>query len=161
MKFFTHTLHKKRFFLILLNVGMVTLGIFFIFTTFQENLIYFYTPSEVFKSELQTSKYVKLRIGGLVKKGSIQRSIFKNKMFVSFSITDGKGELPVVYQGILPDLFREEQGVVAEGYLTILKDGKMGFKAQQILTKHDETYMPDSLAKTLKKNGLWKDERKK
>lgn len=161
MKLFSHVFQKKRLFLILLNVGMVALGFFFILRTFQENLIYFYTPSQIFKSEVYFSKNTKLRVGGLVKMGSISQSDIKNNNTISFSITDGNKDLFIVYQGMLPDLFKEGQGIVAEGYLTILKNGKMELKALQILTKHDERYMPEALSNTLKENGLWKEEGKK
>lgn len=154
-------LYKKRFFLILLNVGIVTLGFFFILKTFQENLIYFYTPSEIFKSDLEVSQKIKIRVGGLVKEGSINHSVFKDKALISFLITDGNKDLEILYEGVMPDLFREGQGVVAEGYLTLLNNGKMGVMAQEILTKHDETYMPASLAETLKENGVWKEGEKK
>jgi cytochrome c-type biogenesis protein CcmE len=93
----------------------------------------------------------RIRLGGLVKTGSLTRS---DGLRVRFEVTDGKSELPVAYQGVLPDLFREGQGVVAEGAL----DGTGTFDADTILAKHDETYMPKEVADALKKSGHWKDE---
>jgi cytochrome c-type biogenesis protein CcmE len=90
----------------------------------------------------------KLRLGGMVEKDSIRRDGQKT----SFSVTDGKQKLNVVYEGALPDLFREGQGVVAEGHL----QGNL-FKADMVLAKHDENYMPRDVAEALKKQGYWQE----
>ena len=91
----------------------------------------------------------RIRLGGLVQNGSVLR---RNNLSVRFEVTDGKN--PVSYQGVLPDLFREGQGVVAEGAL----DAGGTFKADSILAKHDETYMPKEVADALKRSGHWKDD---
>jgi cytochrome c-type biogenesis protein CcmE len=93
----------------------------------------------------------RIRLGGLVKDGSIVRG---DSLRVRFEVTDGNNQIPVAYQGVLPDLFREGQGVVAEGEL----DGSGLFNADTILAKHDETYMPKEVAEALKKSGHWKDD---
>jgi cytochrome c-type biogenesis protein CcmE len=93
----------------------------------------------------------RIRLGGLVKSGSVVRS---DNLSVRFEVTDGKTVTPVSYQGALPDLFREGQGVVAEGVL----DARGTFKADSILAKHDETYMPKEVADALKRSGHWKDD---
>ena len=92
-----------------------------------------------------------IRFGGLVANGSVTRG---EALSVRFEVTDGNRSIPVTYQGILPDLFREGQGVVAEGSL----DGSGVFKADNVLAKHDERYMPKDVADALKKQGHWKDE---
>jgi cytochrome c-type biogenesis protein CcmE len=96
----------------------------------------------------------RLRLGGLVKEGSVSRG---DGLAVRFAVTDGKHTVPVAYQGVLPDLFREGQGVVAEGAL----DPGGTFRADSVLAKHDETYMPKDVAEALKKQGHWKDDYEK
>ena len=96
----------------------------------------------------------RIRLGGLVAPGSVSRG---DPLSVRFEVTDGNQAIPVTYQGILPDLFREGQGVVAEGTL----DNSGVFKADNVLAKHDETYMPKEVADALKKQGHWKDEYEK
>ncbi|HEU5178281.1 MAG TPA: cytochrome c maturation protein CcmE, partial [Burkholderiales bacterium] len=93
----------------------------------------------------------RIRIGGLVKEGSVQRG---ESLAVRFEVTDGRSTIPVAYQGLLPDLFREGQGVVAEGAL----DPTGTLKADSVLAKHDETYMPKEVADALKKQGHWKND---
>ncbi len=93
----------------------------------------------------------RIRLGGLVANGSVMRG---DALSVRFEVTDGNRSIPVTFQGILPDLFREGQGVVAEGSL----DGSGVFKADNVLAKHDERYMPKDVADALKKQGHWKDE---
>ena len=92
-----------------------------------------------------------LRIGGLVEQGSVERTDKDGKPLARFRITDGKATVTVSYAGILPDLFREGQGIVALG--TEAPDGT--FRASEVLAKHDETYMPKDVAEALKKNGMW------
>jgi cytochrome c-type biogenesis protein CcmE len=93
----------------------------------------------------------RIRLGGLVKEGSVVRA---ENLQVRFEVTDGKNTIKVAYQGLLPDLFREGQGVVTEGVL----DGAGTFKADSVLAKHDEAYMPKEVADALKKQGHWKVE---
>jgi cytochrome c-type biogenesis protein CcmE len=110
---------------------------------FQENLLYFYSPSQVSRGEAPTDK--RFRVGGLVVVGSVARD--PGTLTVRFRLTDTLQELPVTYTGILPDLFREGQGIVTHGRLAA--DGV--FAADEVLAKHDENYMPPDVADSLKK----------
>jgi cytochrome c-type biogenesis protein CcmE len=115
----------------------------------KDNISYFYAPSEVKNFQQQASPRVavghRFRLGGLVKQGSLQKR--GNDLTVSFIITDTVDEVRVEYSGILPDLFRESQGVIADGSL----DDRGVFKAETLLAKHDEKYMPPEVAKSLEK----------
>ena len=119
----------------------------------EENIIYFYTPNEL-KKKYGNVKNIdnKIRIGGLV----LENSVVINKNESIFEITDKKDNIKVFFKGQLPDLFREGQGIVAEG---ILKDNKL--IANQVLAKHDENYMPPEVADALIKSGVWQGEKKK
>ena len=119
----------------------------------EENIIYFYTPNEL-KKKYGNVKNIenKIRIGGLV----LEDSVVINKNESIFEITDKKDNIKVFFKGQLPDLFREGQGIVAEG---ILKDNKL--IANQVLAKHDENYMPPEVADALIKSGVWQGEKKK
>jgi len=114
----------------------------------RDTVVFFFTPSEV--SEKAVKVGTRLRIGGLVKTGSVVKSADQTFNFV---ITDGTGDLAVEYKGMLPDLFREGQGVVAEG----LYKGQLNFAADSVLAKHDERYMPREVAESLKAKGVWKE----
>ncbi|MGD9539549.1 cytochrome c maturation protein CcmE [Methylocystis sp.] len=114
----------------------------------RDNIVFFYTPSELAKKQVASG--ARLRIGGLVKEGSV----VKNGHDVNFTITDKTRDLAVSYTGLLPDLFREGQGVVVDGVLQ--QDG--GFRADSVLAKHDERYMPRDVADALKKQGVWQGE---
>jgi cytochrome c-type biogenesis protein CcmE len=116
----------------------------------RDNIVFFYTPSELAKKQVAAG--ARLRIGGLVKEGSVVR----NGRDVSFTITDKTSDLAVSYTGLLPDLFREGQGVVADG---VLQPGG-GFRAESVLAKHDERYMPRDVADALKKQGVWQGEKR-
>ena len=130
---------KLRFFFILLILITLTLSVFLVLKSLEENVVYFKSPSDVKSiSELDTKK---IRIGGMVKKDSIE--ISNNK--VNFIITDFKNEINVIYSGVVPNLFSEEKGVVAEGFL---KDRNF-FQASKILAKHDENYMPPEVKAAL------------
>jgi cytochrome c-type biogenesis protein CcmE len=114
----------------------------------RDSIVFFYGPSEL--AEKALSPGTRLRIGGLVKDGSVVRG--ENKS-LSFVITDSNKEVRVAYVGQVPDLFREGQGVVAEGVLV----GPSQFRADSVLAKHDEKYMPREVADALKKQGVWND----
>ena len=130
---------KLRFFFILLILVTLVLSIFLILKSLEENVVYFQSPSDIkILSEVDKKK---IRIGGMVKKNSI--SIEAKKL--NFIITDFKNEINVIYSGVVPNLFEEEKGVVAEGYL---KD-KSFFLATKILAKHDENYMPPEVKEAL------------
>jgi cytochrome c-type biogenesis protein CcmE len=115
----------------------------------RDSIVFFNSPSDVVEKHVPVG--TRIRLGGLVQNGSLIRG---NNVSVRFEVTDGKNGIPVDYQGALPDLFREGQGVVAEGAL----DGSGTFKADSILAKHDETYMPKEVADALKRSGHWKDD---
>ena len=114
----------------------------------RDNIVFFYGPSEV--AEKGVAPGARLRIGGLVKVGSVVRGDGKS---MSFVITDTKKDVRVTYTGQVPDLFREGQGVVAEGLLA----GPMELRADSVLAKHDEKYMPREVADALKKQGVWNE----
>ena len=108
---------------------------------FESNLVFFYSPTQVAAHEAPTARA--FRVGGLVQQGSVQRA--PSGLTVNFVVTDGAHQVPVRYTGMLPDLFREGKGVVAQGRL----DGRGWFVAQQVLAKHDENYMPPEAAAAL------------
>ena len=116
-------------------------------TAFEDNLVFFYSPTDINEKSVIADRPI--RIGGLVKDGSIVKS--NDGITVRFEVTDLKYAIPAIYKGPLPDLFKENQGVVAEGQLT---EGI--FRAKTILAKHDENYMPKEVAESLKKTGKWK-----
>ena len=137
----------KRFLGILVTLIGVTVAITLILSSFQDNLLYYVTPSEAIKKiDDDQSKF---RIGGLVEVGSFKRK--DGSLQSRFVLTDGIESVEVNYIGILPDLFREEQGIVALG-----KIENKNFSAIEILAKHDENYMPKEVSDMLKKNGKWK-----
>jgi cytochrome c-type biogenesis protein CcmE len=132
---------KLRFFFILLIISVLVLSVFLVLKSLEENVVYFKSPSEIkVVGELSTKK---IRIGGMVKKGSINMSTDE----VNFIITDFKNEINVTYSGLVPNLFSEGKGVVAEGFL---KDRNF-FEASKILAKHDENYMPPEVKAALEK----------
>ena len=135
--------HKK---LALIGVGLAGLGIAaaLVLNAFQSNLVFFFSPTQVAAREAPVQK--NFRIGGLVEQGSLKRQ--DDGLTVHFVVTDLKNSIPVVYNGILPDLFKEGKGVVAQGRLAA--DGT--FHADQVLAKHDENYMPPEAADALKPN---------
>ncbi len=130
----------KRGLLVSLAVGLLAVASLLILAAMRDNIVFFHTPTELLTGKVAAGAHV--RIGGLVEKGSIERQ--DNGLDVTFKVTDGNRSLPVRYSGILPDLFREEQGVVAEGTLD-----RQTFTATTILAKHDENYMPREAAAAL------------
>lgn len=140
------TRRRQRF--ILLGVGMaaVALAAGLVLSALGDSLTFFYGPSQLIgRADAATQR---LRLGGLVVPGSVHRE----GAVVRFDVTDGGATLPVRYAGVLPDLFREGQGVVAEGRLS--PEG--GFVAETVLAKHDENYMPPDVAKVLRETGEWR-----
>jgi cytochrome c-type biogenesis protein CcmE len=142
---------RKRRRLVLIGGGLAVLAVAvaLMLNAFRDSIVFFNSPSDV--AERHIAPGTRIRLGGLVKTGSLVHS---NDLKIRFNVTDGNREIAVVYQGVLPDLFREGQGVVAEGAL----DGSGVFAADTILAKHDETYMPKEVADALKKSGHWKDD---
>jgi cytochrome c-type biogenesis protein CcmE len=136
--------------LVLIGSAMAVLGVAvaLMLNALRDSIVFFNSPSDVVEKHVAAG--TRIRLGGLVKNGSLVRG---DNMAVHFEVTDGKNGIPVNYQGVLPDLFREGQGVVAEGAL----DANGRFKADSILAKHDETYMPKEVADALKRSGHWKD----
>jgi cytochrome c-type biogenesis protein CcmE len=136
--------------LIFVAVSVVFLCIAAIFTlkAFRNNIVYFYSTTEVHSRNPARDKL--LRTGGIIKNGTLMRM---GKEHVNFTLTDGKTDLSVVYNGMLPGLFRDGQGVVAEGYL-LTPDI---FEATTVLTKHDEKYMPKEVVDELKRQGRWRE----
>ena len=143
----------KRLLILFLILGILGVATKLVLMALKENIIYFYTPNEL-KKKYGNVKNIenKIRIGGLV----LEDSLVINKNESIFEITDKKDNIKVFFKGQLPDLFREGQGIVAEG---ILKDNKL--IANQVLAKHDENYMPPEVADALIKSGVWQGEKKK
>jgi cytochrome c-type biogenesis protein CcmE len=142
---------RKRRRLGLLTLGMAALGgaTALVLSAFSDNLVFFYSPSELAAKSVAVDRRV--RIGGLVEEHSVSHAA--DGRGVRFRVTDGKTDIAVSYDGMLPDLFREGQGVVAEG--TLRGDGV--FAASTVLAKHDEKYMPPEVAEALKKSGHWQE----
>ena len=134
---------KSRIFFLGLSFIIIGLVVFIILKSLEENVVYFFSPTEIYnKSDISLNKRV--RIGGLVKEGSINRQ----EEAINFIITDLKNEIFVTYNGLVPNLFSEGKGVVAEGKL----NDKKYFIAYKILAKHDENYMPPEVSKALEKS---------
>ncbi len=123
----------------------VSIAAFLALTAFQKNLLYFYTPSQIAAGEAPTG--YAFRVGGLVVPGSVKRD--PDSLNVHFEVTDGAATVAIAYSGILPDLFREGQGIISIGQL----NGAGLFEASEVLAKHDENYMPPEVAASMKKDG--------
>jgi len=143
------TRKRRRLILIGASLSVLAIAVALMLNAFRDSIVFFNSPTDV--AEKHIAAGTRIRLGGLVKAGSLVRS---DNLKIRFDVTDGSRDVPVAYQGVLPDLFREGQGVVAEGVL----DGSGLFKADTILAKHDETYMPKEVAEALKKSGHWKDD---
>jgi cytochrome c-type biogenesis protein CcmE len=142
------TRKKRRLVLISTALAALSLALGLVLLALRDNIVFFYGPSELAQKAPRAGQ--RLRIGGLVRQGSL---VHEGGQTVRFAVTDTKQELEVTYTGLLPDLFREGQGVVAEG--TLGRD-KL-FHADSILAKHDERYMPRDVADALKKQGVWRE----
>jgi len=139
------TLRAKRFIWIAVGVAIVATAMTLVLRAFNSNLVFFFTPSEV--SQNKAPKDRTFRLGGLVTEGSVKRK--PDGLTVMFAVTDTVQTIPVTYTGILPDLFKEGKGIVAQG-----KVGADGvFRASEVLAKHDENYMPPEAAEALKRAG--------
>jgi cytochrome c-type biogenesis protein CcmE len=143
------TRKRRRLYAVL--AGMATLGLatFLVLNAFSDNLVFFYSPSDLKTKHVPFDR--QLRIGGLVEEHSVTREA--NGKTIDFRVTDGNNAVAVSFTGGLPDLFREGQGVVAEGVLR--RDGS--FLASNVLAKHDEKYMPPEVADALKRSGHWQE----
>ena len=142
------TRKHRRLAMVAAGMALLAAAAALVLTAFEDSLVFFYSPTELQAKELPPGRTI--RIGGLVEEGSVRRG-GTDGLAVTFRITDLQSVVPVRYEGILPDLFREGQGVVAEG--TFRQDGT--FVATEILAKHDENYMPPEVADALKKSGQW------
>jgi cytochrome c-type biogenesis protein CcmE len=145
------TRKQRRAVFIGLAAGILGLAVFLVLFALRDTIVFFHTPKEVAEKQIRPGQ--RIRLGGLVAEGSLKRG---QGLTVTFAITDTARTIPVSYTGILPDLFREGQGVVAEGKL----DAAGRFHADTVLAKHDETYMPPEVAKALKEQGVWQGEAK-
>src|ERR1700691_4714524 len=142
------TRKRRRLVLIGGSLGVLAVAVGLMLNAFRDSIVFFNSPSDVVEKHIPPG--TRIRIGGLVKAGSLVRG---DDLKIRFDVTDGNRDIVVTYQGMVPDLFREGQGVVAEGAL----GGGGVFDADTILAKHDETYMPKEVADALKKSGHWKD----
>jgi cytochrome c-type biogenesis protein CcmE len=140
------TRKQRRLTLIASAGAVLCLAAGLVLFAMRDTIVFFYGPTEIAEKGVQPG--TRMRLGGLVEAGSVQRN---GGQRVTFGVTDGKTAIKVGYDGLLPDLFREGQGVVTEGVF----EGGGRFKADSVLAKHDETYMPREVADALKKQGHW------
>ena len=140
---------RRRFLFLLLGIFAFSLSGTLVLLASRDSLVYFYTPTELLKINNVEGKLI--RIGGLVEIDTLKRT---GDLTINFIVDDGQNKIEVEYIGILPDLFREGQGVICEGKIT----GDNVFLASKILAKHDENYMPPEVAEALKKSGKWREE---
>ncbi|MEX1036521.1 MAG: cytochrome c maturation protein CcmE [Sneathiella sp.] len=142
------TRKKRRLYFVLAGMSVLTLAAVLVLTSFEDSLVFFRSPSDLVEKPISPGR--NFRLGGLVEEGSVESEGVTHR----FRVTDLSEAIPVTFDGMLPDLFREGQGVVAEGSLS--DDGL--FIATNVLAKHDENYMPPEVAEALKKSGQWKPE---
>ncbi len=143
------TRKQRRLVLIGTALGVLGLAAGLVLGALRDSIVFFNSPTEIVEKGVAAG--TRIRLGGLVKPGSIEKGA---NLAVRFDVTDGSNTIPVAYSGILPDLFREGQGVITEGAL----DSGGLFRADTVLAKHDENYMPKEVADSLKKQGHWKEE---
>ena len=150
------TRKRRRFFIISGFLLTFSIAAALVLMAFEENIVFFYSPTELSRKLEQQliPQNRRLRIGGLVEDGSVDRE--DDGLTITFRVTDTLEVVPVRFRGLLPDLFREGQGIVAEGSMG--SDGT--FIATEVLAKHDETYMPKEVAEALKEAGQWQGDRK-
>lgn len=138
---------RRRLVFVVVALSLLGAAAVLVLQAFDENLVFFLTPTEMAEQKVEPGR--RFRLGGLVEEGSVVKA--EDGLRTDFRVTDLTETVPVSYRGLLPDLFREDQGVVAEG--TISADGV--FIASSVLAKHDENYMPAEVAEALKKSGQW------
>jgi cytochrome c-type biogenesis protein CcmE len=141
------TRKQRRLYFVLLGMAALGGAVALVLTAISDSLVYFYSPTDIVSQRIPEGR--RMRIGGLVE----NESVVRDGKTVTFKVTDVTNAVPVVYTGVLPDLFREGQGVVVEGRME--KGGH--FQASEVLAKHDENYMPKEVAEALKKSGQWND----
>lgn len=132
--------NKKNIIKILTTIFLISISVYIILSTLNKNINFFLSPEQIYKEKIELNKTIK--IGGIVKKKSIK---YKKNLKIKFLITDNKHDIQVIYKGILPDLFKEEQSVIAIGQFKNTKK----FTAQQILAKHDENYISPEIKKVM------------
>jgi cytochrome c-type biogenesis protein CcmE len=142
------TRKQRRLVLIGSSLGVLALAVALTLSALRGSIVFFNSPTDL--AENKSPVGTRVRLGGMVKAGSLTRG---DNLLVHFEVTDGNRDVGVSYQGILPDLFREGQGVVAEGRI----EPGGTFKADTVLAKHDETYMPKEVVDALKKQGRWQE----
>ena len=143
------TRKQRRLVVIGSGMGVLALAVVLMLGAFKDSIVFFSSPTDLVEKHMPPG--ARLRLGGMVKSGSVLRG---PDLTVRFAVTDGNRDVAVTYKGMLPDLFREGQGVVTEGAL----DADGTFRADTVLAKHDERYMPKEVADSLKKSGHWADE---
>jgi cytochrome c-type biogenesis protein CcmE len=143
---------RKRLWLLVGSLGVLGCAAALVLTALNDNIVFFYSPTQALEKHPSPERH--FRLGGLVEQGSVKKSADGQE--ISFRITDTRQSIAVVYRGLVPDLFREGQGVIAEGALR--PDGL--FAAREVLAKHDEKYMPPEVAQALKEAGQWRDGKK-
>jgi cytochrome c-type biogenesis protein CcmE len=141
------TRKQRRLIMIGASLGVLAIAAALVLSALSSSIVFFNSPTDV--AEKHIAPGTRIRVGGLVKQGSVQRG---DDLRIKFDVTDGKSDIVVRYQGIVPDLFREGQGVVAEGKL---EAGAL--VADTVLAKHDERYMPKEVVDALKKSGRWQE----
>ncbi len=141
------TRRQRRLVLIGSSLAVLVLAVGLVLTALKDTIVFFNSPTDVVEKQVAAGS--RIRLGGLVKEGSVARG---DNLQVRFAVTDGRHTIAVAFTGLLPDLFREGQGVVTEGMLAA--DGV--FRADKVLAKHDETYLPREYVEELKAKGLWK-----
>ena len=142
------TRKQRRLILIGSSLGVLAIAVALVLTSLRESIVFFNSPTDIADNKIAPGRRV--RLGGMVKMGSLERG---DNLQVRFEVTDGNKDIPVDYRGIVPDLFREGQGVVAEGHV----ESGGTFAADTVLAKHDENYMPREVVETLKKQGHWQE----
>ena len=144
------TRKQRRLYLVLFGMALLGVATALMLNAFSDNLVFFHTPTEVAAKSIEQDRL--FRLGGLVEEDSVKKA--EDGLTTHFRITDNESTVEVIFKGSLPDLFREGQGVVAEGKL----DDAGVFQASEVLAKHDENYMPPEVADAIKKTGQWKGE---
>ena len=142
------TRKQRRLILIGSSLGVLAFAVALVLSSLRESIVFFNSPTDI--AEKKSAAGTRVRPGGMVKVGSLQRG---DNLQLRFEVTDGNKDIPVSYRGIVPDLFREGQGVVAEGRI----EPGGTFVADTVLAKHDENYMPREVVETLKKQGHWQE----
>jgi cytochrome c-type biogenesis protein CcmE len=143
------TRKQRRLILIGSSLGVLAVAAALVLSALRDSIVFFNSPTDIAEKHLAVG--TRIRVGGLVKPGTFQRG---DNLNIRFAVTDGNNDIAVRYQGIVPDLFREGQGVVAEGKL----DSGGIFVADTVLAKHDERYMPREVVDALKKTGRWQED---